>query len=253
MRFTDKVGIITGAANGIGKATAFKLAAEGAKGLVLADIDAAHGAVVASQITEQFETNAIFVEADCSQAEDNKTLVDTAVGKFGRLDFAFNNAGIEGAQAPLADYPVDMFDKLISINLRGVFLAMKFQIPAMLESGGGAILNMSSVAGLKGFATLSPYVASKHAVIGLSKSAALEYAAQNIRVNVVNPGAIDTEMIHRITHGNEAAEQAFQNLQPVGRYGTPNEIADFVAWICSDEARFVTGVTVPIDGGIMAG
>lgn len=253
MTLQRKVALITGAANGIGRATALKFAQEGAAGLILGDVDAEHGAALAAEINEKFETRAFFVETDVSRAEAVYNLVERAIGEFGRLDIAFNNAGIEGATMPLAEYPMELFDQVLAVNLRGVFLGMKYQIPMMVKQGGGVILNMASVAGLKGFATLSPYVASKHAVVGLSKAASLEYAAQNIRVNVVCPGAIDTPMIHRITGGDPAAEEGFQALQPMGRYGTPEEIADFAAWICSDDARFVTGAVVPVDGGIMAG
>lgn len=253
MRFKNKIAIITGASNGIGRATALKFAQEGAEGLVLGDVDSDRGAQLAAEIEKEFDTKAVFVTADVASADAAQELVETAMAKFGRLDVAFNNAGIEGKTHPLEDYPIELFDKLMGINLRGVFLGMKFQIPAMKKNGGGVILNMASVAGLKGFGTLAPYSASKHAVIGLSKSASLEVAKDGIRINVVCPGAIDTEMIHRITGNDPAAEEQFQGLQPVGRYGTSEEIADFVAWICSDEARFVTGVAVPVDGGITAG
>lgn len=253
MKYTDKVVLVTGAANGIGRASAFKFAEEGAAGLILADIDGDHGQTVAEQIAEKHGCEVFFVRGDVSNEAHNKDLVDLAKSKFGRLDIAFNNAGIEGDTATLADYSVETFDKLISINLRGVFLGMKYQIPKMVEQGGGVILNMASVAGLKGFPTLAPYSASKHAVIGLSKSASLEYAEQNIRINVVCPGAIDTPMIHRIAHDDPEQESAYKALQPMGRFGTPEEIADFAAWICSDDAAFVTGACVPVDGGIMAG
>ncbi len=253
MSYNDKIVLVTGAANGIGRSSAFKFAEEGARGLILADIDGDHGQSVAHEVAEKHGTEVFFVEGDVADEAHHKDLVDLAVSKFGHLDVAFNNAGIEGDALPLADQAVEMFDKVLGINLRGVFLGMKYQIPQMLEQGGGVILNMASVAGLKGFPGLSPYVASKHAVVGMSKAASLEYADQGIRINVVCPGAIDTPMIHRIAHHDPEEESAYKALQPMGRFGEASEIADFAAWICSENASFLTGACVPVDGGIMAG
>lgn len=253
MSYQDKIVLVTGAANGIGRASALKFAELGARGLVLADIDGDGGESITHQINSDFDAEAVFVKGDIAQEAHVKELVETAVERFGRLDVAFNNAGIEGDSYPLADYPVELFDRVIAINLRSVFMSMKYQIPQMVEQGGGAILNMSSVAGLKGFPTLSPYVASKHGVVGISKSASIEYAAQNVRVNIICPGAIDTPMIHRISKGDPEAEKAYESMQPMGRYGTAEEIAEVAAWVCSDSASFVTGATLEVDGGVMAG
>jgi NAD(P)-dependent dehydrogenase (short-subunit alcohol dehydrogenase family) len=179
-------------------------------------------------------------------------LVHGCVDRFGRLDFAFNNAGIEGTQAPTAECTVENWNRTIAVNLTGVFLCMHEEIPRMLQSGGGVIVNNSSVAGLVGFAGIPAYAASKHGILGLTKTAALEYATQGIRVNAVCPGVIDTEMIARFTHGDsEIAEQMVQT-EPVGRLGGAAEIADAVVWLCSDRASFVTGHALAVDGGFVA-
>lgn len=195
---------------------------------------------------------ATFVRADVSQTAEVEALVRRTVETFGRLDCAHNNAGIEGELAATADCAEANWDRTIAINLKGVWLCMKYEIPQMLQQGGGAIVNTSSVAGLVGFPNLPAYVATKHGVAGLTRTAALEYAEQGIRVNAVCPGVIQTAMIDRIVGGDAAAEAQFTALEPVGRMGSPAEVAQVVVWLCSDAASFVTGVAMPVDGGFVA-
>jgi NAD(P)-dependent dehydrogenase (short-subunit alcohol dehydrogenase family) len=247
----DKVAIVTGAANGIGRAIAIRFAAEGAR-VVVSDRDTAHGEALVERIVAA-GGQAVFVRADVSMDHDMDLLFHRALDIYGGVHIMVNNAGIEGANVAIGEYDIAEFDRVIDVNLRGVFLGMQAALKHMAAAGGGVILNMSSVAGLKGFATLAPYTASKHAVIGLTKSAALEYAAQHIRVNAICPGAVVTDMIHRITKNDPAVEASFAKLQPIGRMGTPDEIAEVALFLCSDASSFLTGVALPADGGIMAG
>ena len=195
---------------------------------------------------------ATFVRADVSQRADVEALVRQTVESYGRLDCAHNNAGIEGDLAPTSDCTEANWDRTIATNLKGVWLCMKYEIPQMVEQGGGAIVNTSSVAGLVGFLNLPAYVATKHGVAGLTRTAALEYAGQGIRVNAVCPGVINTPMIDRIVAGDAEAEAQFTALEPVGRMGSPAEVAQAVVWLCSDSASFVTGIAMPVDGGFVA-
>lgn len=245
-----KVAIVTGASAGIGRATALKFARESAK-LVLADLDTDRGHET-EQLVKDEGAEVLFVRTDVSDDADVAALVRAAVETFGRLDCAHNNAGIEGVQAPTAETPEENWDRVLRVNLKGVWLCMRHEIPAMLEGGGGAIVNTASVAGLVGFPNLPAYVASKHGVVGLTKTAALEYATTGIRINAVCPGVIHTEMIDRITGGDPEVEAQFTAFEPVGRMGTPEEIADAVAYLCSDGASFVTGHTMAVDGGFVA-
>lgn len=245
-----KVAIVTGASAGIGRATALKFAREGAK-LVLADLDTDRGHET-EQLVKDEGAEVLFVRTDVSDDADVAALVRAAVETFGRLDCAHNNAGIEGVQAPTAETPEENWDRVLRINLKGVWLCMRHEIPAMLEVGGGAIVNTASVAGLVGFPNLPAYVASKHGVVGLTKTAALEYATTGIRINAVCPGVIHTEMIDRITGRDPEVEAQFTAFEPVGRMGTPGEIADAVAYLCSGGASFVTGHTMAVDGGFVA-
>ncbi|HEY8446257.1 MAG TPA: SDR family oxidoreductase [Thermomicrobiales bacterium] len=245
-----KVAVVTGAASGIGRATALAFAKEGAR-VVVSDVDAEGGEATVRMIRE-CGGEAIFVRADVSRTAEVRELIATAVGTFGRLDYAFNNAGIEGESAPTADATEENWDRVIDINLKGVWLCMKHELPAMLESGGGAIVNCASVAGLVGFPGIGPYVASKHGIVGLTKTAALEYATAGIRINAVCPGVIQTPMIDRFTGGAKEAAEEMVAMEPVGRFGTPEEIAAAVVWLCSDAASFVTGVALPVDGGLVA-
>ena len=196
--------------------------------------------------------NAIFVEADVSKSEDVQKAINTTVDKYGKLDILYNNAGIEGDMIPIADQTEENFDKVISINLRSVFLGLKYGITQMLKQGGGVIISTASVAGLIGFPNLTPYCASKGGVVQLTRTAALEYATKNIRVNCICPGVIWTPMLERITGGSEETKKQFESFEPVGRMGTPEEIAQAALFLVSDDASFITGVPFPVDGGYIA-
>jgi len=246
-----KVALVTGASAGIGHATALAFAHEGAN-VVVADVDRARGEKTAVEVAA-LGVDAIFVHADVSQPGSVANLLRATHDRFARLDFAFNNAGIEGISAPTADCTIENWSHTISVNLTGTFLCMREEIPRLLEhGGGGVIVNNSSVAGLVGFAGIPAYTAAKHGILGLTKTAALEYATQGIRVNAVCPGVIDTEMITRFTHGDAVAAEQLLQTEPVGRLGAPTEIADAVIWLCSDRAGFVTGHALAVDGGFVA-
>ena len=245
-----KVVIITGAASGIGRATAQIFAREGAR-VIIADVNEKGGEETLSMINKVGQQG-LFVKADMTAETDVKTLIERAISAHGRLDAAFNNAGIEGKQGSSADMPANEFDRIIAVNLKGVYLCMKYQIQAMLKGGGGAIVNTASVAGLVGFPGLGAYVASKHGVIGLTKTAALEYAKANIRVNCVCPGLIDTPMVGRLGGSNPEMVAALTQTEPVGRLGKPAEIGEAAVWLCSDHASFVTGHSMVVDGGLVA-
>jgi len=246
-----RVALVTGGAAGIGRAAAIAFAQQGAK-VAVCDLKRDRGQEVVAAI-EREGGRAIFIEADVSRAADVEKVVGAAVKAYGRLDCAFNNAGIEGQLAPTGDCSEENFDRTIAVNLKGLWLCLRQEIQQMLrQGGGGAIVNMSSVAGLVGFANLPAYVASKHGVVGLTKSAALEYATKGIRVNAVCPGVIHTEMIDRITKHDLAAEKQFVDMEPMGRMGTPREIANAAVWLCSEQASFVTGQALAIDGGLVA-
>ncbi len=248
--FVGKVALVTGGSAGIGRATALAFARQGAS-VVVADIDVSGGGETVRMI-EQEGGEGLFVEADVSQAQDVKEMVERTIDAYGRLDFAFNNAGIEGERAPTADTNEENWDRVMDINLKGVWLCMKYEIPRMLEGGGGAIVNTSSVAGRVGFAQIPAYTASKHGIIGLTKAAALEYATENLRVNAVCPGVIDTAMIERYIGGDEELREQLVSSQPIGRLGQPQEVADVVVCLCSEGTSFVTGVAMPADGGYIA-
>lgn len=246
--FKNKVALVTGGSSGIGRATALAFARKGAK-VVIADWMENQETM---DLIENLGGEAIFVKCDVSKASDVKALIEKTIATFGRLDFAYNNAGIEGIQAPVQDCTEENWDKTIGVNLKGIWLCMKYEIPEMLKKSKGIIVNCSSVAGLVGFQNSPAYVASKHGVIGLTKTAALENAKLGIRINAVCPGIIKTPMIDRVTGNKKEVEQQFAGMEPVGRFGQPEEIACAVIWLCSDEASFVTGIAMPVDGGFVA-
>lgn len=248
--FKDKVVFITGASSGIGKASALSFAEAGAK-VVACDVNVDAGMSLVAQINDEGR-DAVFVKCDVSKNEDVKAAIEHTIKKYGRLDFAFNNAGIEGVSAPTPDCTESNWDQTININLKGVWLCMKYQIPQMLKQGGGAIVNCASIAGLVGFPGIPAYTASKHGVIGLTKTAALEYAKSNIRVNAICPGVIQTPMIDRFTHGEAQIQKQLVAGEPVGRAGQPEEIAQAAMWLCSDQSSFVTGDSLVVDGGWVA-
>jgi NAD(P)-dependent dehydrogenase (short-subunit alcohol dehydrogenase family) len=249
MAYHNKVVLITGGASGIGEATAMKFASEGAK-VVISDIQENKGNQVVDRIRQK-GGDAIFIRADVSKEDDVRSMIQKVVDHFGRLDYAFNNAGIEGEQTPTHKASMDNFDKVMTINVKGVWTCMKYEIEQMLKQGeGGAIVNTASVAGLVGFQGLSHYTASKHAVIGLTRTAALDYGDQGIRVNAVCPGVIDTPMVDR-AFGEDKGDLA--DLKPIGRLGQPEEIASAVFFLCSEEASFVHGHPLVIDGGYTVG
>ena len=245
--FGGKVAFVTGAGAGIGRAAALAFAREGAS-VAVADASEANNRETA-RIIEQAGGRAFALQCDVSREEDVSAALEKTIEVFGRLDYAFNNAGIEQAIMPLADLTVEQWDRLIGVDLRGVFLCMKYQIPLMLKQGGGSIVNTSSGAGIKGFAGQAAYCAAKFGVVGLSKAAALDYAKSNIRVNVVCPGIIETPMMDRFSGGTPEGRERVIAQEPVGRMGKPEEIAAAVVWLCSEAAAFVVGHAMVVDGG----
>ena len=250
-KLEGKVAIVTGAASGIGRASALLFAEEGAR-VVVADWDAAKGEEVAREVKGK-GGEAKFVKVDVSRAEDVQMMVNAAVGSYGRLDVLFNNAGVEGEQAPTADCTLENFDRVIAINLRGVFLGMKYGIAAMLKTGGGSIINNASVAGLVGFTGIPAYSASKGGVIQLTKTAVLEYAKEHVRVNAICPGVIWTPMVERFTSAGEEVRRALEAMEPVGRFGTAEEVARLALFLASEDSSFCTGAPFVVDGGFVAG
>lgn len=245
----DKVAIVTGAASGIGRAIALTYAQAGAR-VVVSDTETAGGEETVA-LVRKAGGDAFFAKADVSVAEDCSKLVERTVDVYGRLDIACNNAGIGGELAPTADYPLDAWNRVIAVNLSGVFLCMRAQIPAMLKGGGGAIVNVASILGAVGFANAPAYTAAKHGVLGLTKAAAQEYGAQGIRVNAVGPAFIHTPMIERL-ESDPATLAGLIALHPIGRLGRPEEVAALVTWLSSPAASFATGAYYPIDGGYLA-
>ncbi|MBI1885662.1 MAG: glucose 1-dehydrogenase [Chloroflexi bacterium] len=249
-KLDGKVAVVTGAASGIGRATVLLFAEEGAK-VVGADWDEKRGAEVVDEI-RRGGGEAVFVKVDVSSPGDVQRMVGTAVEACGRLDIIFNNAGIEGEQAPTADCTLENWDRVINVNLKGVFLGMKYAIPEMLKNGGGVIINNASVAGMVGFQGIPAYCASKGGVIQLSRVAALEYARQSIRVNAICPGVIWTPMVERFVAGNEELRESLTALEPVGRFGMPEEVARLALFLACEDSSFCTGSPFVVDGGFTA-
>jgi len=244
-----KVAVITGGSSGIGRAAAVAFAREGAK--VVASRREAEGQETIG-LVKAAGSEGLFVRADVAQDADVKALVTKTVRAFGRLDYAFNNAGVEEDPGPFTDKTEAVYNRLVDVNIKGVWLSLKYEIPALLKTGGGAIVNTSSVAGVIGMAGVAIYVATKHAVIGMTKATALEYAKAGIRINAVAPAAVDTPMFERFAGDKPQLRERIMDMHPLGRMGTPEEIAESVVWLCSDKASFVTGHTLMLDGGFTA-
>lgn len=239
--------IVTGAASGIGKATAELFAREGAR-VVVSDLHEEEGQAVVANIRAQ-GGEALFVKADVSKPEDMEKLVQEMLKTYGRLDIAVNNAGIAGEQSPIAGLSIEGWEQVIRVNLSGVFYGMKYQIAAMLKNGGGSIVNISSILGAVGFAGAAAYVSAKHGLLGLTQTAAIEYSAQNIRVNAVGPAFIDTPMLKAL---DEEMKKAVVALHPIGRLGRSEEVAELILWLGSDKSSFVSGSYYAIDGGYLS-
>ncbi len=251
-RLENKVALVTGASSGIGRAASIAFAREGAK-VVLASRNE-ESTLRTLRMVEEAGGEGIFVKTDVSVDRDVENLVQKTLETYGQLDCAFNNAGVSGTPGPLFQLAEQDFQQIMDVNLKGVWLCLKYELPAMLARGGGSIVNMASVAGLIGSVGIAAYTASKHGVVGLTKAAALEYAKSKVRINVVCPSVIDnTVMIEQVKATQPGIYNYLLGTHPVGRVGQPEEVANAVVWLCCDEASFITGVAFPIDGGTVAG
>lgn len=246
--YADKVAIVTGSGSGIGEACVQKLAESGAR-IIVADVDEENGERVAKSVNSN-DGNATFVYADVSNPKSVEQMVDKTIDTYGQLDIAVNNAGVGGDQSMVGDYSINSWQQVIDINLNGVFYCMRYQVPQMLKQSGGAIVNMASILGSVGFATSSAYVAAKHGVVGLTKSAALEYSAQGIRVNAVGPGFIKTPLLE--ANLDEETTAMLVEHHPIGRMGEAGEVADLVMFLCSAQSSFITGSYYTVDGAYTA-
>ena len=247
-QFTGKTAIVTGGSFGIGRATAINFAIRGAKVAIVDCIEDNE----TLELIKASGGEAIFIKCDVSNVDEVKKMFEEIIRTFGKIDYAFNNAGIEGISALTHECTDENWDRTIGVNLKGIWLCMKYEIQQMLKQGKGAIVNNASIAGLVGFQGLPAYSASKHGIVGLTKTSALEYAKSGIRVNAVCPGVIKTPMIDRFTGNDKEAEKQFENMEPIGRMGEPEEVAEVVIWLCSESASFVTGNAMQVDGGWVA-
>jgi NAD(P)-dependent dehydrogenase (short-subunit alcohol dehydrogenase family) len=247
---TQKVAIITGSSSGIGRATAVALAKEGVK-VTVAARRAKEGEETV-RLVKEAGSDGFFVKTDVANEDDVRSLVEKTIKTYGKLDYAFNNAGIAEPLTPLVDQTSDIFDQIMNVNVKGVWLCMKYEIPEMIRTGGGAMVNMSSVAGVIGYPQMPIYIASKHAVLGLTKSAALEYAKSGIRINAVAPGGVETDIVKQVDEDNKQFVETLKSMHPIGRIGDPEEIANAVVWLLYDKASFVLGHTLLVDGGMVS-
>jgi NAD(P)-dependent dehydrogenase (short-subunit alcohol dehydrogenase family) len=245
-----KVALITGGGSGIGQATALLFARSGAR-VVIGDLSI-EAADATSRLIQEHGGHSVSVRCDVSKSADVRRLIESTISAYGHLDYAFNNAGIPGAVAPITDWAEETWDQTCGVNLKGVWLCMKYEIPEMLKQGGGAIVNNSSISGLVGCPGLSGYTASKHGVVGITKCVALEYVKQGIRVNAVCPASIRTPLIDGVISGNPEMKSFLESSQPIGRLGVAEEVAATVLWLCSDASSYITGLAVAIDGGVSA-
>ncbi|GAB3923119.1 SDR family NAD(P)-dependent oxidoreductase [Larkinella terrae] len=249
--FSNQVAFITGAGSGIGRATALAFAQAGAR-VVVADLNETNGQQTVAEIT-QTGREARFISCDVACPDDVEKAVQYTVGQFGRLDIGINNAGIGGAYARLVDQTFEDWNRMLAVNLSGVFYCMQFEIRQMLLQGGGKIVNLSSIAGVRGLVKAAPYTAAKHGVLGLTKTAALEYVKHNIRVNAVCPVYTHSAMVDELINSSPDMENRLRRAIPIGRFGQPEEIAQAILWLCSDENAFCTGQAIQMDGGLTAG